>query len=187
MGVHLNRNRCPASFGLGVQLQPERASRLGRNLHLRREHVAHNLEVSIFELPYFVACKLEAFSTRGNRDWLASHDFEDIVAVPLLEKVAHAPKEEPRQCKLVGAQGESISIPESVFYGLERVAEVFARGDAITIVPVGKELTTQQAADLLNVSRQYLVRLLDAGNLQASNGLSASLPDKKVYRQTYAT
>ena len=83
----------------------------------------------------------------------------------LLEKVAHAPKEEPGHCKFVGPQGESISIPESVFYGLERVAEVLARGDAITIVPVGKELTTQQAANLLNVSRQYLVRLLDAGNL----------------------
>lgn len=65
------------------------------------------------------------------------------------------------QCRLVGPSGETIAIPESVFYVLERVAEVMARGDSITVVPVGQEMTTQQAADMLNVSRQYLVRLLD--------------------------
>lgn len=64
-------------------------------------------------------------------------------------------------CQLVGPKGGHIAIPESVFYVLARVAEVLARGDAVTVVPVEKEITTQQAADILNVSRQYLVRLLD--------------------------
>jgi excisionase family DNA binding protein len=83
----------------------------------------------------------------------------------LLGNAVLAQRRQPAECKLVGPSGETIPIPESVFYILERVAEVMARGDSITIVPVGKELTTQQAADILNVSRQYLVRLLDEGRI----------------------
>src|ERR1700722_1575528 len=78
-----------------------------------------------------------------------------------LDTMAHPPKKRAPKCKLVGPKGETLAIPESVFYVLERVAEVLARGDSITVVPIGQQLTTQQAADLLNVSRQYLVRLLD--------------------------
>ncbi len=61
--------------------------------------------------------------------------------------------------------GDVTELPESVFLLLERIIEVLARGDAITVVPVGRELTTQQAANTLNVSRQYLVRLLDDGRI----------------------
>jgi excisionase family DNA binding protein len=67
--------------------------------------------------------------------------------------------------KLISPTGEVTELPESALILLERVIEVLARGDALTVVPVGKELTTQQAANLLNVSRQYLVRLLDDGRI----------------------
>ena len=67
--------------------------------------------------------------------------------------------------ELIGPGGERHRIPQAVVSGLARMAEVLARGDAVTIVPVGTVMTTQQAADLLNVSRQYLVRLLDEGKL----------------------
>ncbi len=82
-----------------------------------------------------------------------------------LEGMVHPPKRRAPKCQLVGPKGESIALPESVFYVLERVAEVLARGDSITVVPVGREVTSQQAADLLNVSRQYLVRILDEGRI----------------------
>lgn len=70
-----------------------------------------------------------------------------------------------KRCRLVGPLGEEVDLPPSVFYVLERVAEVLAHGDAITVVPVGQKLTTQQAANILNVSRQYLVRLLESGRI----------------------
>lgn len=68
-------------------------------------------------------------------------------------------------CELVGPRGERHPIPEMLFHVLKRVAEVLDRGDAITVAPVGQQLTTQQAANILNVSRQYLVRLLDNGRI----------------------
>jgi excisionase family DNA binding protein len=90
----------------------------------------------------------------------------DVVALSrALGALPHKGKRRSPACRLVGPQGESIVIPEAVFRVLERVVDVMARGDAITIVPVGRELTTQQAADLINVSRQYLVRLLEEGRI----------------------
>lgn len=65
--------------------------------------------------------------------------------------------------KLIGPGGEEFDLPESAFRLLRDVIHLLAQDHAVSIVPVHKELTTQEAADLLNVSRQYLVRLLEQG------------------------
>lgn len=70
--------------------------------------------------------------------------------------------------RLVGPEGEEIELPESVFRVLRQVVHAMAQDQAVTVVPVHKQLTTQQAADLLGVSRPYLVRVLDEGQIRYS-------------------
>jgi excisionase family DNA binding protein len=72
---------------------------------------------------------------------------------------------ESGQAVLVGPNGNKQPIPAEVHALFLRVLQVLQSGKAISIVPYMQELTTQDAAHLLGVSRQYLVRLLDSGGV----------------------
>ena len=67
--------------------------------------------------------------------------------------------------RLVGPDGATIPLPESINRLVREIVHELAGGNAVTIVPVHTDLTTQQAADLLNVSRPFLVQLLESGTI----------------------
>jgi excisionase family DNA binding protein len=70
-----------------------------------------------------------------------------------------------RSVRLVGPNGEELDIPAPLFEVLRQAIPLMAAGNAVALVPSCRELTTQQAADFLNVSRPYLITLLENGTI----------------------
>ncbi len=62
-------------------------------------------------------------------------------------------------------QKHELSIPTRALSLLIDVLAQLGQGNAVKIIPIHAELTTQEAADILNVSRPYLVKMLDQGEI----------------------
>lgn len=88
---------------------------------------------------------------------------------------------------LTGARGgEQVELPPHVYQVLRQVVEAMRKGLAVTVVPRTHVLTTQQAADLLGVSRPTVIKLLDGGQIlfdKVGTHRRVQLGDVLAYRE----
>jgi excisionase family DNA binding protein len=71
----------------------------------------------------------------------------------------------PRRYFLLEEGGERVELPPELYRVVRQVAESLSRGLAVTVAPISMTLTTQQAADLLGISRPTLIRLIEKGEI----------------------
>ncbi|MBI3555742.1 MAG: excisionase family DNA-binding protein [Deltaproteobacteria bacterium] len=92
----------------------------------------------------------------------AKHAFDKLDAI-LRETVA---RHEGPQVFLKRALDSHISIPPKAIEWMVQILKEVALGNAVTLIPIHAVMTTQQAADFLNVSRPFLISLLEKGDIK---------------------
>jgi len=95
-------------------------------------------------------------------------DESEVDAVRQLGQLLNAPAQDKgiaHPVRFTAPDGQVIDLPVSVRAVLRQVVPLLAQGDAVAITSLHKELTTQEAADILNVSRPFLIKLLEEGTI----------------------
>lgn len=83
-----------------------------------------------------------------------------------LRRIEELLQDQPKATSLlINASGETVDVPETLQRLLLQAVQHLAQDEAVSVVPVERELTTQRAADLLNVSRPFLIQLLQRGEI----------------------
>ena len=87
-------------------------------------------------------------AARRIKDYLEGHPEEDLI-------------------ETLGEVGvnDALVIPRPAAILFAQILDALARGQGVQIIPKDAELTTQQAADMLNVSRPYLISLLESDQI----------------------
>lgn len=96
-------------------------------------------------------------------------------------------QEHPELKVSISGTAEEIRLPPSAAKLLIDGLAELAKGHDVRLLPVHAELTTQEAADLLNLSRQYVVRLLDDGKIpshKVGTHRRVRVADVMAYKQT---
>ncbi|WP_024329992.1 helix-turn-helix domain-containing protein [Thioalkalivibrio sp. ALR17-21] len=83
-------------------------------------------------------------------------------ASELARLLAEKPEAERAQIRLDGAD---LIVPRQAVSLLRDILAQMAQGNAVTVVPTHAELSTQEAATILNVSRPFVVKLLERGDI----------------------
>jgi excisionase family DNA binding protein len=74
--------------------------------------------------------------------------------------------QQPSELRIRLDDGQELVLPKSATRLITHLLTEMAQGNAVTIIPIHANLTTQEAADFLNVSRPYLIGLLDSCKIQ---------------------
>ncbi|MFJ2897906.1 helix-turn-helix domain-containing protein [Streptomyces sp. NPDC087218] len=102
--------------------------------------------------------------TTEDRTLLPEHRAEIAELCAFLDRTPQAA--EP--ALLRGPDGTSRTLPSEVYEALMVVVRALSEGKAVTVAPVNTTLTTQEAADLLGVSRPTFIKILDEGGMPFS-------------------
>jgi len=109
------------------------------------------------------------------QDVFADHvqDREEAQAARELEQILERMTSDDKPVSLnellANVENAGIALTPSMAKVFLRVLQLMGSGTGFRVMPVSEELSTQQAADILNVSRPYLVKILEEGAIPFTN------------------